>query len=100
MPVRKDVDILYTLFRELAHIRYGSKRKWSKVSNRDRTSSYFPGGPPAVAAFADVLNHRALLRQDDVVLNPNAIRLAKSVGAIFGAMIEAYEAAGWTVTAD
>ena len=96
MPSRRDVDILHSLFKELARLRYGSTDKWSKVTIYQRTSSFFTAG--AVGAFANVLNKSEPMKSDGIVIHPDDIRHAKTVGNIFGAILDAYEKAGWTIT--
>nr|WP_319514374.1 hypothetical protein [uncultured Cohaesibacter sp.] len=97
MPERSQLDILYSLYRELARIRWGNADKWSKCSLGHLVSSYFPGGPSAVAGFANVLNQINPMRDDGIIIHPNDLREAKKIAHIFAAIIKAYEDAGWRV---
>jgi len=96
VPSRADVDILHTLFKELARIRYGDESDWAKVSNYQKVSSYFTTG--AVGAFANTLNKRNPMKADKIKIHPKYIRHAKSVGAIYGGLLKCYGDRGWTIT--
>lgn len=96
MPSRRDVDILHALFMELARLRYGGTDKWPKVTIYQKTSSFFSSG--AIGAFANTLNKLEPMRSDGIVIHPDDIRHAKTIGNIFGAILAAYKRQGWTIT--
>ena len=98
MATRRDVVILHALFQELARIRYGHKKDWARVSNYQKVSSFFDGAA-AVAAFANKLNQIEPMAGDSVRIAPGDIGAAKTVGNIYGTLLQAYKNAGWSIVA-
>lgn len=98
MKSRRELDILYSVYKILSKIRYGSESHWPKVSLGHSTSSYFTGGPASVGAFANVLNKLDPMKVDEVLIHPDDIRHAAKISQIYSAVISLYKKKGFTVT--
>lgn len=98
MATQDQLSILYALYKELARLRYGDEKKWSKISLGHKVTSYFSGGSGSVAGFANKLNQIDPMNADGILIHPADLHNAKTIGNIFAAIIKAYEDAGWEVT--
>lgn len=84
--------------RVVARKYYGSDDDWQKVRFADPLSKYFPGGSPAVVAFAAELNGTERFRSDGMDLVASDVRDLTTIGGFFAAIEKNYESNGFAVT--